>query len=66
MPSKPKDSQSHDDNDDIDAPRVDEIDPDASPDRTPTKFDGDDEEEDEDDIEEIDIEDLSAMEGPDA
>jgi len=64
MPSKPKDSQSQDDNDDIDAPRVDEIDPDASPDRAPARLD--DDEDDEDDIEEIDIEDLSAMEGPDA
>ena len=65
-PRSPKDSQSQDDNDDIDAPRVDEIDPEAIAERAPTKFDSDDDDADDDDIEEIDIEDLAAMEGPDA
>ncbi len=67
MPRNPKDSQSRDDEHEIDAPRVDVIDPDASPERAPTKLDRDDDDDnDDDDIEEIDIEDLSAMEGPDA
>jgi hypothetical protein len=66
MPRNPKDSEHQDDDDDIGAPRVDEIDPDASPDRTPARLDDDEEELNDDEIEEIDISDLSAMEGPDA
>lgn len=64
MPRNPKDSQRQEDDDDTGAPRVDEIDPDVSPDRAPARLDDDDENDDE--VEEIDIEDLSAMEGPDA
>ncbi|HEY5950428.1 MAG TPA: hypothetical protein VIV40_33285 [Kofleriaceae bacterium] len=71
MPRNQKDSQSREDEEernDLDAPRVDEIEPD---DRAQSKLDDqdddEDEEVDEDDIaEEIDLDDVSAMEGPDA
>jgi hypothetical protein len=66
MPRSQKDSQHQDDDDDTSAPRVDEIDPDASPDRAPARLDDDEEELSDEEIEEIDISDLSAMEGPDA
>jgi hypothetical protein len=72
MPRNTKDSQFREDEEiereDAEAPRVDEneIEPD---DRAPSKLDEEAEEEyldDDDIVEEIDLDDLSAMEGPDA
>jgi hypothetical protein len=68
MPRNTKDYEDEE-RDDTSAPRVDEIEPD---DRAQSKLDDeeddrDDEDVDEDDVvEEIDLDDLSAMEGPDA
>lgn len=69
MPRTTKDSQIREDEeprDDIEAPRVDEIEPE---DRTVSKADVDDEDREDlfdEDPEDIDLDDLSAMEGPDA
>ena len=70
MPRTTKDSQFREDEeerDDVEAPRVDEED--AEDDRAPSKLDeeAEDEEVDDDDlVQEIDLDDLNAMEGPDA
>jgi hypothetical protein len=70
MPRTTKDSQFREDeeeHDDVEAPRVDEED--AEDDRAPSKLDeeAEDEEADDDDlVQEIDLDDLNAMEGPDA
>ena len=73
MPHNPKDSQSREDEDERDdsiEPRVDEseLGEDEEEERTPQKSDDIDEDADEEDdeAEEIDLDDLSAMEGPDA
>ena len=69
MPRNTKDSQIREDEeprDDIEAPRVDEIEPE---DRAVSKADVDDQDREDlfdEDPEDIDLDDLSAMEGPDA
>lgn len=71
MPRNQKDSQAREDeegHDDADAPRVDEIEPD---DRAQSKLSDEVPYEgesiyDDDVVEEIDLDDLAAMEGPDA
>ena len=70
MPRNQKDSQNREDEDerdDVGAPRVDEHDAPDEDDRVSSKRDdpGDDVSDD-DVVEEIDLDDLSAMEGPDA
>ena len=69
MPRNTKDSQFREDEeerDDVEAPRVDEED--AEDDRSTSKLDEEAEEEVDDDdlVEEIDLDEISAMEGPDA
>ncbi len=70
MPRNTKDSQFREDEeerDDVEAPRVDEDE--ALDDRAPSKLDEDAEAYDDDDddlVEDIDLDELSAMEGPDA
>ena len=69
MPRNTKDSQFREDEeerDDVEAPRVDEED--ASDDRAPSKLEEEADEYDDDDdlVEDIDLDELSAMEGPDA
>jgi hypothetical protein len=68
MPRNTKDSQIREDEeerDDLDAPRVDEIEPDE---RVTSRLADDSPEaiDDDDLIEDIDLDDLAAMEGPDA
>ncbi len=69
MPRTTKDShvrETEDERDDADAPRVDEVEPDE---RAPSRLDDDapEAEPDDDDlVEDIDLDDLAAMEGPDA
>jgi hypothetical protein len=70
MPRNTKDSQFREDEeerDDVEAPRVDEND--VEDDRAPSKLEeeADDHDDDDDDlVEDIDLDELSAMEGPDA
>ncbi len=69
MPRNTKDSQFREDEeerDDVEAPRVDEDD--AFDDRAPSKLEEEAGEYDDDDdlVEDIDLDELSAMEGPDA
>jgi len=70
MPNQ-KDSQireGEDERDDVAAPHVDENDVEEEEERVPQRNEDADEDEDEeaDEAEEIDVDDLSAMEGPDA
>ena len=70
MPRNPKDSQIREDEeerDDVAAPRVDENEVEDEEERVSKRDEDEDEEIDDDDVvEDIDLDDLSAMEGPDA
>ena len=69
MPRNPKDSQIREDEeerDDLAAPRVDENEVEDEEERVSKRDEDADEEIDDDDVVDIDLDDLSAMEGPDA